>query len=379
MPWQPSDAHRSGGWGRGGWGPPGGRRRPPWWPENEPWPPEGPEAWRRLRRRFASRAIVFAVVSLLVVAAVVSGLVWLVHLLSSSGVIGIFPGLIAVLLTALVLRWLVRGFRYATAPVGELIEAAGRVEEGQLGIQVPERGPSDVRRLTRSFNAMSERLAHTEEQRRRLLADVSHELRTPLTVIQGNVEGMLDGLYPADRAHLERVRAETLHLERLIDDLRTLSLAESGALPLHREPCDVGEVARQVVAGFDPQAVAAGVTLAADAPVDLPELSLDPRRVHQVIANLVSNALRHTPSGGRVSVSVRAQDGGAVLEVSDTGSGMSEEAVSHAFDRFWRSGAAAGAGLGLAIVRDLVAAHGGEVVMRSGVGAGTTVTATFPA
>jgi signal transduction histidine kinase len=113
--------------------------------------------------------------------------------------------------------------------------------------------------------------------------------------------------------------------------------------------------------------------------VDLPELSLDPRRVHQVIANLVSNALRHTPSGGRVSVSVRAQDGGAVLEVSDTGSGMSEEAVSHAFDRFWRSGAAAGAGLGLAIVRDLVAAHGGEVVMRSGVGAGTTVTATFPA
>jgi signal transduction histidine kinase len=324
------------------------------------------------------RALGFAVAILLVLAAFVAGIIWLLSLagLHPQAIVGV---VLAVLVPLLVLRWIVRGFRYAAAPVGELIEASGRVEAGQLGIQVPERGPREVRQLTRSFNAMSERLARTEEQRRRLLADVSHELRTPLTVIQGNVEGMLDGLYPADRVHLERIRAETEHLERLIDDLRTLSLAESGALPLHREPADLGELAREATTGFEPQATGSGVTLAVDAADDLPELELDPRRIRQVVANLVSNALRHTPRGGEVRVAARRTPSGAELEVRDTGSGMDAEAAAHAFDRFWRAGESSGAGLGLAIVRDLVVAHGGDVQLVSAPGEGTSVRISFPA
>jgi signal transduction histidine kinase len=224
---------------------------------------------------------------------------------------------------------------------------------------------------------MSARLAEDTEDRRRLLADVSHELRTPLTVIQGNVEGMLDGLYPADAVHLERVLAEARHLERLVDDLRTLSLADAGALPLHRESTDLAALASEVVAGFQPQAAVDGVSLTLEAD-GATVLEVDPRRVRQVIANLVSNALRHTPSGGRVTVAVQPAADAVELTVSDTGSGMDAESVDRAFDRFWSSGDAAGAGLGLGIVRDLVRAHGGDVSLESTPGAGTVVRCRFP-
>ena len=225
---------------------------------------------------------------------------------------------------------------------------------------------------------MSARLAADTEERRRLLADVSHELRTPLSVIQGNVEAMIDGVYPADRQHLERLLAETRHLERLVEDLRTLSLADAGALALHREPVDIGVLAADVVAGFESQAAAAGVALVTDTDV-VPAIELDPMRVRQVIGNLVSNALRHTPSGGRVTVAVAEKVGSVELSVSDTGSGMDAVTAEHAFDRFYRAGDDAGAGLGLAIVRDLVRAHGGEVILASQPGQGTTITCSFPA
>ncbi|MGH2402508.1 MAG: sensor histidine kinase, partial [Candidatus Limnocylindria bacterium] len=273
---------------------------------------------------------------------------------------------------ALLVRRVVRAVRLAAAPMGELIEASARVEAGELGTQVEERGPREVRALARAFNAMSTRLEETEASRRRLLADVSHELRTPLTVIQGNVEGILDGLYPADRAHLERILAETHQLERLIDDLRTLSMADAGALGLQREPTDLGALAADAVAAFEPQAATAGVSLVVEAEDDLPDLELDPLRMRQVITNLVANAVRHTPSGGRVTVSVAADGDRHVLSVADTGPGMDADAAAHAFDRFWRTADSPGAGLGLAIVRDLVTAHGGEVDLRTGVGQGTT-------
>ncbi len=362
-----------------GWGPRGGRRRPPWWPENEEWPPRDAEAWRQLRRGFIRRAGAFAVGMLLLLTALAVSLIWLIGtLVGSRHPLAIVAGGAVVLVVLLVARGIVRGVRLSAAPIGELIEASARVEAGQFGTQVPERGPGEVRALARAFNAMSSRLAHTEEQRRRLLAEVSHELRTPLTVIQGNVEAMLDGLYPMDRPHLERIQAETRHLEQLIDDLRTLSLAEAGALRLHREPTDLAQVARDAVAGFEAQAGAAGVRVSVAAPAAVPELDLDPQRIHQVIANLVSNALRHTPAGGEVTVSVAAEPARVTLSVTDTGSGMSADAVDHAFERFWRSGTSAGAGLGLAIVRDLVAVHGGDVTLLSAPGAGTTVTVAFP-
>jgi signal transduction histidine kinase len=224
---------------------------------------------------------------------------------------------------------------------------------------------------------MSARLERTEEQRRRLLADVSHELRTPLTVIQGNVEAMLDGLYPTDREHLGRIQSEAQHLERLIEDLRTLSMADAGALVLQREPMDLAQVAREVVDGFEANAAAAGVALSVTA-ASAAAIELDPRRVRQVIGNLVSNALRHTPRGGRVTVAVADSADQVTVAVTDTGSGMSAEDVGRAFDRFWRADDSAGAGLGLAIVRDLVKAHGGEAEIQSAPGRGTTVVCSFP-
>jgi signal transduction histidine kinase len=285
---------------------------------------------------------------------------------------------VGLLVFAVFVRVIFRVFRSTAAPVGELIEASGRLEAGELDVRVPERGMREVRALARAFNAMSARISTTERERRRLLAEVSHELRTPLTVIQGNIEAMIDGLYPADREHLERIQSETRQLERLIEDLRTLSLAETGQLPLQLEATDVDALAREVAAAFEPDAMTAGVELRIEVPDDLPDLEVDGRRVRQVISNLVANALRHTPTGGRVTVSATAADGGIRLVVEDTGVGMSADAVEHAFERFWREGESAGAGLGLAIVRDLVNAHGGTVELSSVLGRGTKASVHLP-
>ena len=316
-----------------------------------------------------------AVIFALILAA--ASLSWLLSTLFGEGWTFVFVIIGWTIAIGLVGRVIVRAIRAMLAPMGDLIEASGRIEAGEVGTQVEVRGSGEMRSMARAFNAMSARLATDTEERRRLLADVSHELRTPLTVIQGNVEGMLDGLYPADRPHLERLLAETRQLERLVEDLRTLSLADAGALPLHREPTDLGALASDVVAGFGPQAAGDGVALTVEEG-EVGTLDLDPRRVRQVIGNLVTNALRHTPSGGRVTVAVHVAGDGVELMVSDTGSGMAAEAVERAFDRFWRAGDAAGAGLGLGIVRDLVRAHGGDVTLESSPGTGTTVRCRFP-
>ena len=184
----------------------------------------------------------------------------------------------------------------ASAPVGDLIEAAGRVEAGEIGTQVRSAARREVRSLARAFNAMSSRLAANEEARRTLLADVSHELRTPLTVMQGTFEGVLDGVYPADEAHLRPVLDETRVLSRLIDDLRTLSLSEAGALRLHREPTNLGALLAEVVASHRAAADEAGVRLDLEVS-DLTPILVDAARIRQVMANLVANALRFTPSG----------------------------------------------------------------------------------
>lgn len=330
-----------------------------------------------MSRRFVRRAVRFALLFVVVLVTVVVGLAWLLGTLLDQQVLSAVLPAIALLLGMVVVVRLLRGIGRAAAPLGDLIEASERVEAGEFGAQVGVRGPREIRALARAFNAMSARLAADTEDRRKLLADVSHELRTPLTVIQGNVEGMLDGLYPADARHLERVLSETRHLERLIEDLRTLSLADAGALPLHREPTDLGALAADVVAGFEPQAAGDGVALFIEADEAGP-IDIDPRRVRQVIGNLVSNALRHTPAGGRATVAVTSTDDAVELTVSDTGSGMDAGAVERAFDRFWRAGDTAGAGLGLGIVRDLVRAHGGDVMLESNPGEGTVVRCVFP-
>lgn len=302
---------------------------------------------------------------------------WLVGTLMRQDVISSILPALGVIVALVIVARIVRGIRVAAAPLGDLIEASAKMEAGEIGTQVVVRGPREIRALAGAFNSMSSRLAADTHQRRRFLADVSHELRTPLTVIQGNVEGMLDGLYPVDRPHLERLLAETHQLERLIEDLRTLALTDAGALELHREPVDLAALATDLAAGFEPQATADGVTLRTDVD-EVPSVALDGRRVRQIIGNLLSNALRHTPHGGRITVRVRPLGGAVELEVADTGIGMDAEATAHAFDRFWRAGDTAGTGLGLAIVRDLVEAHGGDAVLESGPSSGTVVRCRFP-
>jgi two-component system sensor histidine kinase BaeS len=310
----------------------------------------------------------------LLVGSLIAVVAWAVGQLLESGVLAF---LVAAVLVILLFGSVARLFRRAGAPVGDLIEAAGRVEAGEIGTQVPERGPAEVRQLARAFNAMSVRLAANDEARRTLLADVSHELRTPLTVMQGTLEGVLDGVYPADDAHLRPILDETRVLSRLIDDLRTLSLSEAGALRLHREPTDLRPLFAEVVASHRAVADEAGVRLELDV-ADVPLVSVDPARVHQVLSNLVANALRFTPAGGRILLAASASADAVTIRVSDTGRGMQADEVEHAFDRFYRSPGSTGSGLGLSIARNLVEAHGGRIGLTSEPGSGTTVDVVLP-
>jgi len=288
------------------------------------------------------------------------------------------PVLLIGLFVLLVLALAGRAFRRAAAPVGDLIEASGRVEAGDFSTRVEEVGPREVRGLARAFNAMSARLEETERQRSSALADVSHELRTPLTVIQGNIEAMLDGVYPADAEHLGPLLDEIRLMERLIEDLRTLSLVEANALVLHREPTDLGALLHDVTVAFRSRAEQGGVRLAVEVAGDLSPVDVDPARIREVLANLVTNAIRHTPRDGSVDMTAVTATGVVEVVVRDTGSGMTPEQLARVFDRFYRAADSPGSGLGLPIAHDLVQAHGGEMTATSEVGRGTAVRFTLP-
>lgn len=357
------------------------RRRPPWWPENEPFPPRGgwgaPSAQgRRFMRRMALFFVAFAVLS--VIAA--TFLFWtLVTALGAADVAGGLGRGLVLLLVFIGLAFAARSLRRLARPVGDVIEAVGRVADGDLTTRVAVRGPREGRALARAFNAMASRLEAGEETRRRLLADVSHELRTPLSVVQGNLEALVDGVHPADEAHLAAILDETKVLSRLVEDLRTLSLAESGALALHREAIDIGALVHESVDSFASRAEPLGVSLEADVSTGLPQVDADPVRAREILSNLVANALRYTPRDGRISVVARAEDPGVAIEIRDTGAGIAPEQIERIFDRFYKSAESRGAGLGLAIAKQLVEAHGGRISATSVVGEGTTIHFTLPA
>lgn len=277
--------------------------------------------------------------------------------------------------------------RGVTAPLADVMAAADAVAEGDLSVRVPTYGSGEFGRLARSFNRMTEELERAARQRRNLTADVAHELRTPVHIIQGKLEGVLDGVYEPTVEHIVATLEETRLLARLVDDLRILSLAEAGQLPLVREPIDLVELLTDVQTSFSGQAEAAGVDLRVKVNSDLSttRIMADVGRLDQVLGNLTANALRHTPPGGSISLKAERIPAGARITVRDTGEGIPPEDLPYAFDRFWRgdrsrsSAGGAGSGLGLAIARQLVQAHGGQIGVESELGQGTMFFIDLPA
>lgn len=329
-----------------------------------------------MRRRFLGRFLAF----LAVVVVTVAGLSALVGRLvfgpaASRG--RLLP--VGALALAVVVILVIRATRRFAGPLADVMEAADRVAAGDYAARVEERGPGDVRRLSRAFNEMTGRLGSNEERRRQLLSDVAHELRTPLSVIQANLEGVLDGLYPADEEHLGRLLEETAVMARLLDDLQTLSTAEAGALKLHRERTEPRDLVETAVSAFSARADEAGVALLADLAEGLPVVDVDPIRIGEVLANLLSNAVRHTPAGGEVVVEATEQtEGGVRFSVRDTGRGIAADQLPTVFDRFSKAPNSPGAGLGLAIAKSLVEVHGGAIRAESGPG-GATISFVIPA
>ncbi len=343
-----------------------------------------------MRGRFFRRmGCVIALVNLLAffLFAVVLGLV-----LNSLGIIHIIyeplgwvipTGIVLLMFAFISLIWGGRGLRNMSAPVGDLLEAAGRITEGDYSQRVLERGPLELRALAHAFNLMAARLQLTEEQRRDLMADITHELRTPLTVIQGNLEGFLDGIYSPDEARLKSLLDETQVLARLVEDLRTLALAESGALLLKKELTDLALLIGETISAFRTQADAAGVQIDLQTGSEALMLKLDPERIRQVLSNLIANALRYTPRGGAIHLWYRStqSDGSNVVEVAveDTGVGIAPDVLPNIFNRFYKSRDSSGTGLGLPIARHLVKAHGGTIIAESQPGNGTTIRFCLPA
>jgi two-component system OmpR family sensor kinase/two-component system sensor histidine kinase BaeS len=248
---------------------------------------------------------------------------------------------------------------------------------------VQVRGPGDLRTLSDSFNHMATALEVSDQQRRALLADVAHELRTPLTIIRGRLEGVLDGVYAADEESVAPVLEEVYVLERLVEDLQLLTLADSGQLHFDRRPLSLASLAQRAAGLFEAEAADRNLTLALDIPPDLPAVFADEQRVGQVLGNLVGNALRYSNPNGQVAVSARPDGQQVEIAVTDTGPGLPEADLAHIFDRFWRgeksrARASGGAGLGLAIARQLVEAQGGRIWANNQAGGGLRVAFTLP-
>jgi two-component system sensor histidine kinase BaeS len=358
---------------------------PPWWPEGEPWPPRR-APWQMAPRRFRRRFLL-GVALLLTVLVGIGVLVGLSVkragdepprfrdrgrggpgvLLGLAGVVALVGGVATV-----------RAYRRIGGPVGDLLAASERLASGDYTARVEPDGPRELRSLATTFNTMAGRLADSEEERRRFLADVTHELRTPLAVLQSGVEAQLDGIHPRDDRHLTSLLEETQLLGRLVEDLHTLALADAGRLSLHRERTHPAVLVDDAVESLAPLAARAGVNVTASVAPDLPALDVDATRIRQVLANLVANALRHAPDGSTVQVRAAPDDGYVRFTVEDAGPGFPADQLDSVFERFTRAVDSRGSGLGLSIARDLVQAHGGTIAVGNLDGGGAYATFTLP-
>ena len=281
---------------------------------------------------------------------------------------------------------------YITRPIRSLVTGAHQVAQGNLAYRVDVKSKDELGDLGHSFNVMAASLEQAEMERRRMIADITHELRTPLTIIDGTVDGIQDGVFQADTEHLDAIKEQTALLARLTADLRDLSMADSGQLRLQLAATDMTDLVRRKLSTFAVPAREKGVDLVSELPEEALRAEVDPVRIEQVLGNLMTNAIRHTSSGGKITVSARVTDRDAVhgiespnvvLSVADTGEGISPEHLPHVFDRFYRveesrSRGEGGAGLGLTIVKQMSEAHGGKVWAESELGKGSTFHVALP-
>jgi len=270
--------------------------------------------------------------------------------------------------------------RRITRPIVVLTEATRAMERGDRTARLGDlSAPGELSELAAAFDRMAETIAREEGLRQALVADVAHELRTPLTVLRATTEGLVQGFVAATPEQLGAVHDDVLRLEKVLEDLESLASAEAAGLSLQVEEVDLADVVEKAVRVLRPQVEAAGLLL--ETRLEPTPLRADPRRLHQVVTNLLTNAAKFTPERGTVTVGVRAAEGGAELLVSDSGVGIPPEEVPHVFERFWRGTAAhgiAGSGIGLTVVAELVRAHEGVVQVDSEPGRGTVVRVTLP-
>jgi two-component system sensor histidine kinase BaeS len=292
-------------------------------------------------------------------------------------------GALAALLIALLIGVVLA--RTISRPVREVTAATQIVAGGDLGYQVPVRTKDELGELASSFNQMSTDLAVANRQRRQMTADIAHDLRTPLSVILGYMESLSTGKLEATPETFEIMYDKGMHIQHLIDDLRILALADAGELSLVVRPVDPEALLEHTALAHMIQAQEKGIDLRVESTGDLPEIEVDPERLTQVLSNLISNALRYTPTGGEIVLTAESDDELTRLRVRDSGSGIAAEDIPHIFDRFYRSdtsrsqeNAMGESGLGLAIAKSIVTAHGGEIEVSSTVGVGTTFTIILP-
>jgi signal transduction histidine kinase len=272
--------------------------------------------------------------------------------------------------------------RNLTKPLRELTAATQAVAEGDLDQQVQVRSKDELGQLAKAFNQMNANLARARDLRRQMTADIAHELRTPLSVILAHTEGIEDGVLPPSKETYRIIHDETMRLSTMVEDLRTLSLAEAGELGLTPQMIHPGEIIKQVVASHNPRAKQREITLDMDIETGLPEIEVDPDRMAQVLGNLLDNALRYTPNGGQIRLSAIRTSSGVQLRIQDNGPGIEAEELSHIFNRFYRTDKSrqrddGGSGLGLAIAKSIVERHGGKIWAESKPGEGMTFLIEF--
>jgi signal transduction histidine kinase len=276
--------------------------------------------------------------------------------------------------------------RGLTAPLRRLVDAARAVAARDFSRRVKEEGSTEVAEVAQAFNQMTTALEESEQQRKNMVADVAHELRTPLSVVQGNLQAILDDVYPLDKAEISRLYDETRLLNRLVDDLRELALADAGQLRLNLQTVAAARVIQSTADSLALVAEDQGVALSVQVPTELHAVQADPDRLAQVLRNLLVNALRHTPAGGSVVVTAAQAPNAVEIAVVDTGEGIAPEDLPHVFDRFWRGDRSrardkrwpGSTGLGLSVARSLVESQGGRLWAESTLGRGSTFRFTVP-